>query len=301
MCDKQNINSVRRDFTENAVALGTFDGLHLGHRAVISNAKGCNLSAFTFFTPPKSFFSGVCELLLMPEDRKAGLESLGVKNTVFADFKTVKDMSALDFLSSILKDFNPSLIVCGFNYRFGKDAVGDTDLLKNFCKKNNIRLEITPPVFENGILISSTYLRNLIKSGNIKTASSHILGGFRFTSPVLHGDKRGRMIGFPTVNQKLPDILVKPKFGVYLSKIIIDNKEYNGITNIGIRPTFETSEVFCETHIFDFSSEIYGKNVTLIPTEFIREEKKFLDIDTLKNAITYDINTAKERLFYEKH
>ena len=140
-----------------------------------------------------------------------------------------------------------------------------------------------------GYQISSTNIRELIKCGKIEEANEQIFGGFGFTSAVIHGDARGRTIGFPTVNQEYPADLVLPKFGVYSSNIIIENVTYKCITNIGIRPTFETEKVYCESHILDFNADIYGKSVTLKPQKFIRCERKFNSLKELTNAIKKDI------------
>ncbi len=273
---------------KRAVALGTFDGLHAGHRAVL-DTKGCELCVLTFRIPPKSVFKGKTELLLLPSDKESELKKIGAKEITFLEFSDVKNISADDFLNKIYESEKPDLISCGFDFRFGKDAKGDTETIEDFCKSKGIECKIAPAVFADGVPISSTDLRNQIKHGEIEKANKQISGGFRFSSPVLHGEKRGRTIGFPTVNQEYPHLLVVPKCGVYSSKTVIDGREYRSVTNIGYRPTFKTDKVFCESYILDFSETVYGKTATVKPQKFLREEKKFGSIEELKNAIENDI------------
>ena len=284
---------------KRAVALGTFDGVHSGHRAVLKHSSDYLLTVITFGFPPKSYFSGNTELLMTVDDRKKALYELGAEKVVILDFEKVKDTDADIFLNSIKADYSPDLILCGFNYKFGKNATGNTELIRKFCIENGIELSVCPAIENNGLPLSSTYIRNLITAGDIESANRYIYGGFGFTSTVLHGDKRGRKIGFPTINQSFPEELIKPKFGVYASRIIIDGKSYNCVTNIGVRPTFKTEKVTCESFIFDFSDDIYGKSVTLKPLRFLREEKKFDGLTTLKKAIDNDLAVA-EKYFYKE-
>lgn len=274
---------------ETAIALGTFDGLHLGHRAVIEKTLPFYSIAVTFYIPPKNTFLSEPQLLIMPDERIKRLEMLGVNRVVMQKFEDVKGITASDYLDFLKKSYNPCRIVCGFNYHFGKNAEGNTELLAEYCKKNNIEFCCVPAQTVENSIISSTKIRDLIKCGEVEKASKMLFGGFGFTSPVLNGDKRGRTIGFPTANQKYPDLLVKPEFGVYISRVTVDDKTYNAITNVGIRPTYKTETVGCETYIKDFCGDIYGKNMKIEFLRFIRPEKKFNSIDMLKKAITEDV------------
>ncbi len=274
---------------KTAIALGTFDGLHKGHRAVLKETIGFYSIAVTFDLPPKSVISNQHQLLVLPNDRKKRLEDLGINQVVMQCFNDVKYIEPLNYLKALKERYNPSRIVCGFNYRFGKAALGDTDLLKAFCSKNGIELVVIDPVEVDGEIVSSTAIRNYIKNGDMQKASQMIYGGFKFSSIVLHGDARGRTIGFPTANQLYPEMLATPKFGVYLSRITIDGIEYNAITNVGHRPTFETDKVYCETYIKNFEGNLYDKDITLEFLSFIRPEQKFSSIEELKAAILKDI------------
>lgn len=277
---------------KTAIVLGTFDGIHDGHRAVIAAADGYKSVALTFNLPPKTAVGSDAQLLMTPDDRKARLYDLGVNRVVMMNFEDVQNVSAEKFLEYIKNEYDPALISCGFNYRFGTAAQGDVDMLSNFCGENGIRLAVAQPVEYCGVPVSSTALRRLITAGEVFTANKMIYKGFSFTRPVERGDRRGREIGFPTANQRYPEVMVKPKFGVYTSRVIIDGKEYDAVTNIGIRPTFETAYVGCETYIKDFSGDLYGKKMTLNLVSFLREEKQFASLQELKEAISADIAKA---------
>ena len=274
-----------------AVVLGTFDGLHKGHRSVIGMAKGFYTVAVTFSIPPKFFLGGENRLLMTPEDKAAGLKELGVDEICTLDFGEVCNIPPKDFFESLLKKFSPSLIVCGFNYRFGKGACGDTALLDKLCEENNVELKVAGSVGGDSP-VSSSAIRKMIAEGNVFDANRQIYGGFGFTSAVLHGDGRGRALGFPTVNQAFPENLTVPKFGVYESRIIIDGATYKSVTNLGIRPTYETDYIGCETFISGLNKEIYGKPVTLKLIRFIREEKKFSSREELSKAVKTDIKSV---------
>ena len=275
---------------KTAIALGTFDGVHIGHRAVLEAAgKHENSIAVAFSLPPKSYFVND-GIVITDKQRKSELfKELGIKNTVFLDFDSVKDVSARDFFANIVRLYKPEFIYCGENYTFGKGALGNVELLKELCKENGVKLCVCEAVAQDGKVVSSSYIRELLKEGDIVKANRLLLSDFSFAAQVIHGDKRGRTIGFPTINQQYPVICAQLKRGVYKSYVIIDGKKYECISNVGIRPTYKSDTVLCETYIKGFSSDIYGKNVRVFLTEFIREEKKFCGLDELKKAIENDL------------
>ncbi len=274
---------------KTAIVLGTFDGLHAGHRAVIEKAAGFYSVAVTFDIPPKSFFTGEPQLLIQTAVRAERLKKLGVDKVDIQNFADVKNIEADAYLLQLKQKYNPQRIVCGFNYRFGKDAAGDTALISQFCDKNSIEFICVDPVKKDDTILSSTNLRGLLREGRVAEAAEQIYGGFSFIAPVTHGDARGRELGFPTANQEYPKELVRLKFGVYISRVTVDGKQYDAITNVGVRPTYKTDTVGCETYIKDFSSDIYGKEITTQLLRFVREEKKFSSADELKNAILNDV------------
>lgn len=275
---------------KTAIALGTFDGVHSGHIAVLSaTAKSGLLSvAVAFRVPPKAFFSDE-GIILTDEDIKTALiKETGIKKIDYIDFLKVKDISPEAFFGSLVEKYSPALIVCGYNYTFGKGGTGDTLLLADLCKKNGIELLVMDKVSSDGEPVSSSRIRRLLKDGKVMEVSKLLPHGFSLSGEVLHGDERGRTIDFPTFNQQYPENAARVKYGVYMTKATIDGKEYFGMTNIGIRPTYPIKTPLCETNLFGFEGDLYGQNVRLYLLDFIREEKKFSTLNELKEAIKSD-------------
>ncbi|MBO5019551.1 MAG: riboflavin biosynthesis protein RibF [Clostridia bacterium] len=275
---------------ENAIALGTFDGVHKGHRAVLRLPDTYKKIAVTFSVPPKAVLKGDVSLIQTPEDKCRILKNIGIDEVLLLNFEDVRNMAPQEFLQLLKDKYDPRLISCGFNYRFGKNGEGDCDTIKNFCEKNGIIFKKTEPVRFEDDIISSTYIRGLLKNGLVKEANELLSEPFSFETEVIDGDHRGRTIGFPTANQKYPENLVKLRFGVYKTRIEVEGKIYFGITDIGIRPTYELDYIISETYIKNFSGDLYGKKIRIIPLEFLREEKKFSSLYELEEQIKKDIN-----------
>lgn len=275
----------------SAIALGTFDGVHKGHLTVLNNAlkSGFKAIAIAFSVPPRKIMNGEDILLTTPDKKSDILRQLGFDEIIYLDFEKIKDLSPLEFLEFLKEKYNPAVISCGFNYHFGKNGSGNIDYIEAFCKQNDIMLIKAEPVCENGKIVSSTYIRSLLAEGKIELANKLLYKPFGFSAEVIHGNMRGRTIGFPTINQIYPAGLAPVKFGVYKTRILLENREYAGITNIGVRPTFKNGMVSAETFIENFSGDIYGKTVDIRLIEFIREEKRFSSIDELKENIKKDI------------
>lgn len=278
---------------KNALMLGTFDGVHIGHKRVLQIDGDYNKIAVTFAKSPKAVMSGKNEAITTLADKCRILKNAGADEVHPLDFSLVRNIRALDFLNYLYKEYKPSLISCGFNYRFGKNGEGDHSLLADFCENNGIELRCVPPVKREEVVVSSTLIRNFLRNGEIEKANELLSEPFSFEAVVRHGEQRGRTIGFPTVNQEYPNELVKIKFGVYAVKVLIDGKEYSGIADIGHRPTYPTDEVISETFIKDFSGDLYNKKLKIIPMRFLRGEMKFQSIEELKNQIAEDLNKLK--------
>ena len=275
---------------KTAVALGTFDGVHAGHKAVLSAAANSGLRsiAVAFRIPPK-IFSLNEGIIITDEPLKTRLiKETGIKEIDYLDFEKVKDLSAEDFFFSLKKTYNPQLIVCGYNYTFGKGGKGNVKLLRELCNKSDIALKVIDSVCAGDIPISSTYIRELLKNGNIKEANRLLPTAFSVTASVIHGERRGRKMDFPTFNQRYPLNMQAVKRGVYFTSTVIDGKTYFGMTNIGYRPTFPLDYTICETHLFDFRGDLYDKTLTLTLIDFIREEKHFASLNELKASIEKD-------------
>ncbi len=276
---------------KTAIALGTFDGVHEGHRAVLDLPPEYKKTAVVFALPPKALMNGEPRSIMTAQDKFRVIQSLGIDEIYVLDFGKIKDMPPEDFLLFLKKKFAPGFISCGFNYRFGKNAAGDTELLGDFCRKNGIKFNCRKPVCRDGEPISSTRIREFLKSGEIERANRLLTVPFSFTAEIVTGDRRGRTIGFPTINQKYPEELVPLKFGVYKTKVIFDGAEYRGITNIGIRPTWQTDYIISETYMIGFSGDLYGRPVTVVPEHFVRGERKFSSAEELKKQIKADIDS----------
>lgn len=274
---------------KNAIALGTFDGVHKGHRKVLDLPDDCRKIVITFSSPPKALLLGKNELITNLKTKIELLKNIGIEEIEILDFNKVKDMTPIEFLDFIYKKYSPSLISCGFNYRFGKNGQGDTELLGEYCNQKGIAFKCCEPVTETDKPISSTLIREFIKNGEIEKANLLLTRPFSFKANVISGQKKGRTIGFPTVNQKYPTDLVLAKFGVYKSKVFVFDKEYYGITYIGKRPSFGSEYVISETYIKDFSGDLYGQEVKISLLKYLREEMKFSSFEELKNQVKMDL------------
>lgn len=277
---------------KTALALGTFDGVHKGHRAVLELPPEYKKIAVVFPLPPKAALLGEPVALMTPEDKCRVLKSIGTDEVFKLDFGKVRNMPPYDFLEFLRDTFSPDYISCGFNYRFGKNASGDTALLSEFCKENGITLKICEPVTADGETVSSTEIRAFLKNGEPEKANSLMTEPFSYTAPVIKGDERGRTLGFPTANQKYPEVLIPVRFGVYKSSAVINGKAYSAITDIGVRPTFKTDYIISETFIKDFSADIYGREMTVSLLGFIRGEIKFSSAEELAAQIKKDIRSV---------
>ena len=297
----QNFFEILPEKSGTAIALGYFDGLHKGHRNVISLAaaekkNGLTPVCFTFSKSPKSVLNSTQSNALMTnEDKIKTLERLGIERTYQADFEKIMNMPAQDFAQKILIDtLKAEKLFCGFNYRYGRNGEGSAETLKSFCDSKGITLTVVPAQESEGEIVSSTLIRRLITDGNVKRANELMCSRFGFSSVIEHGKRLGRELGTPTINQPLCSELVVPKFGVYASIVTLENGEaYCGVTNIGIKPTVGGNTPLCETWMPKYKGgEIYGQSADVRLLEFIRPERKFSGIDELKNAILDNSKTA---------
>ncbi len=282
-----------------AVALGNFDGMHIGHLAVLDKTaqlekEGLTATVMLFDEHSLKGVRGEAPPMIMTgEERLRFLEEKGITATLI-NFSEIRNLSPESFVDEILIErLNAKAVVCGFNYRFGKNASGDADTLRALCDKKGLKCEIVSEVELEGIQVNSTAIRKTIEKGDISTANKMLGRSFGFSAEVIDGDKRGRTWGLPTINQKLPEGLAVPLFGVYKSAVTVGGKKYMGVTNIGLRPTVGTDIVLSETHILDFDGNLYGEVVDVRLTDFIRPEKKFVSFDELISQIKSDISTVK--------
>lgn len=285
-----------------AVALGCFDGVHVGHRAVIKEARkradelGCALLALTFDEPPRNLFAkDKVPTICSTEEKLSMLDGLGVDVAVCVPFTAdILEISAEDFVRELLLHRMRAIhVVCGYDYTFGKGAMGNASLIENICAPMNVGVDIIPEQTLDGVAISSSLIRKSVSEGKMEYASALLGRPFSLTLRVTHGQHLARRLGFPTVNALPPNNRLLPKNGVYVTEIYADGEKHYGITNVGIRPTVDTNIMCVETHIFDFNGDLYDKEITVSFLHFLREERKFDSVDKMATQIKSDINSAK--------
>ncbi len=293
--DKKHCNGV--------IAIGNFDGLHLGHQKVIKEAKQkakkkkIPFGVMTFEPVPVMFFNN--------KIKNHRINSLDQKKTQFKKFrldfliiikfnKSFSSQSAEDFIKKIIfKKLKCKYLYVSKNFKFGFKRQGNIKMLKKFEKKYNFKNIITKPYKKGNKIISSTFLRKKIRLGKIKEVNKLLNRNWCINGKVIKGQRRGREIGFPTCNLKLSDYVV-PKLGVYSVKVKIKNFYKNGIANIGYRPTFNGQNLLLETNIFGINKNLYNKVIRIYFKKFIRPEKKFRNLKHLKVQIKLDIKQAKK-------
>lgn len=290
------------------VALGNFDGVHLGHQKLIKNAvdfaklQELKSAVFTFSNHPKNF-KGKKEVkgIIDFQEKCRILESLNVDylfNIAFDPY--IRKLSSVEFVDEILiNKFKIRQAYCGFNYRYGYRASGNPEKLLHYGIEKGFGLHILEPFTIDGIVVSSTEIRSAIAGGNIKLANKYLGRPYAFNGKVISGSRLGRTIGFPTANLAMDDSMVLPLSGVYVSRTTVDGKVYKSISNIGKKPTVGGSEKNLETHIFDFSDDLYGKTIRVEFLDFMRKEERFSGVEELKKVIERD--SAKARNYKEEN
>ena len=292
---------------KTCVALGFFDGLHLGHMKVISEminfSKSKNLvpTIFTFKESPKvlTLKDAIVEYLISQKEKEMMLCKSGIKLLYSVPFSLVMNFKPEDFVKKILVEkLNAKHVFCGFNYHFGKDGKSDVKKLIELCKLYDVEVHEVPPVVCDGKIISSTLIRSLLKSCDIKLVNKMLGRNYSYKFPVVHGLGLGGKLLMPTINQNFPKKFIIPCFGVYASFAIINNQKYWSVTNIGVNPTVGINiPPHSETFIPDYvGRDLYNEEIEIQLCEFLREEKKFSTIEKLKDQILIDKKRAKSIL-----
>lgn len=275
-------------------ALGYFDGVHLGHKALLDAcrdaARDCKSGAVTFLGHPQKLLSGnAVRLINTDDDRRFLLRNYVDTVEEFPFTEKLMIMPWQDFLELLIREYNAAGFICGSDFRFGSRGEGTAELLEQYCKERNLSCCVVQQQILDGIRISSTHIRTLLEQGDIANANrflghAHILSG-----TVQSGKQLGRTIGFPTANFLYPEELLQLPLGVYACQAQVDGKSYNAITNIGTRPTVSGEGVWVESHLLNFSGDLYGKNLTLAFLKFIRPEQKFSTLADLQKQIARDM------------
>jgi riboflavin kinase/FMN adenylyltransferase len=294
---------------KTAIALGMFDGAHLGHQKVISHAKkfalehGLRTGVITLKSHPKEIThrnlknKSTPKLITNLETRLEILKDMGIDFALVIDFnQDFMDTTAEEYLNIYLKQkLNVAFISVGFDHHFGKNRLGNIELLRNWCKENSIELKVQEAFQVVDTIVSSSLIRHLLEHSQIKEANEYLGYPYRYIAKVIHGDKKGREIGFPTANLEIDPKVQLPANGVYKGYCKILNNKYNQQTfkaaiNIGYKPTINSeNKQSLEVHIPDFDGDIYAEKLDLSFTEKIREEQKFNSLEELKIQIKKDI------------
>lgn len=285
-------------------ALGFFDGVHLGHQALLTACKklaeeaGCAAGVVTFASHPDALVSGQAPALINTSaDRCNLLNAYGIKTVIELPFdQALMKTHWAQFLRWLVSG-GAAGFVCGSDFRFGAGGLGTAKKLEAFCKKQELSCAIVPQLLLEDIRVSSTYIRGLLEAGEAERSMKflghpHILSG-----QVVAGRQLGRTIGIPTANLELPAGVICPKHGVYACRVVVDDKQYLAVTNVGSRPTVDDGNALTvESFLLDFSGDLYDKSVRVEFYKFLRPEEKFPDLDALRTEIMR--NVAQTRTYF---
>lgn len=282
------------------VTIGNFDGVHQGHKQIISQLIAASKqhklpSVLISFSPTPHYFFGNKQATLSSfKEKHRLLSALGVDEHLLIHFnQAFSQLSATDFIQQILIDkLNMGHCLIGDDFRFGKDRQGNFALLQKLSDANNFSVKSTQSVLCNNTRVSSSKIRALLALGNL-TQTAQMLGReFSIEGNIIYGQQRGRTIGFPTINIPIKR-KISPVLGVFAVMVEIENNNYQGICNIGHRPTVNGEKTLLEVHLFDFNQSVYGCRASVIFKHKIRDERKFNSLPALKQQITLDSQTAK--------
>ena len=287
-----------------ALALGFFDGVHIGHKKILSallehaKAKGVETAVVTFEKNPSDYFSDeITPAIQTFKDKELIMDSLGIDYIFELDFEKYKNLEAIDYLQNILvKTFNPPVIVVGYNHTFGKNKVGTPAFLKDHEQKFGYECIIVPEFkYNDSEEVSSSVIRKYIQQGQLNTAKSLLGRSFSVRNSVIKGNKMARALGFPTANTIWPNTMVKLPYGVYFGFAKIGNIIKPALISWGTKPTLSDGrEEILETHIYNFSEDIYGKIINVIFVEKLRDEQNFGNISALKAQIKNDFTVFEK-------
>ena len=305
-----NIETFNRKFPNQSMSgtIGNFDGLHLGHQAILNQVKDkareSSSASLVFFTEPHAseYFAAKDKNSSAPpricpwREKVKLLKNFGIDFAFFLQFnRSLKTMTPQSFLDDVLAQLNLKHLIIGDDFRFGAERAGDFQLLKDWGKSNGTEVIANKTVTRDGVRISSTRIREALLQSKFELAAQLLGRPYTFSGKVVYGKQLGRTIGVPTANLWIPKQRL-PIAGVYAVKCSLAGESFNGIANMGIRPTVDGSKPVLEIHIFDFSESIYGQRLTVEFKNKLRDEKKFDNIDLLKEQILQDISQAKEIL-----
>lgn len=285
------------------IALGNFDGVHRGHQEIINRtvksaeAAGLKSAVFTFSNHTRTLLEKVPTVknINYPEEKAAIMEEMGVDYLFNIPFTPeILNMSPERFIDELLIDkFKIREAYCGFNYHFGHKAAGDPEILMREGMKKGFGIHVQEPFMIDDIVVSSTYIRQLIEEGRMEECAKFMGRLYSIGGEVVVGNKLGRTIGFPTSNIMIDETMASPSNGVYITYCTYNGVKYPSVTNVGVKPTIGTYNKNVETHIFNFDKELYGKDIKVEFIKKTRPEMKFGSVEELSNQIKNDCIAAK--------
>ena len=290
--------------TKRVIALGFFDGIHIGHAALLRQTKkraaeiGAIPSALSFDVHPDTLvFQKEVPLINSAAGRADLIRRLfGIDSVIFIHFdKTVMQMPWQDFVQTLVTEMDAAWVVVGHDFRFGWKGEGTAQRLKSYCAEHGLGCDIIPAVKLDGQIVSSTYIRELIAAGDMETANRYLGHPHVLVDTVHYGYRLGTKMGTPTINMRFPDGVIVPRFGVYAAKVFLeDGSEHMAVTNVGVRPTVSgENRVSVESFILDFSGNLYDHKVRVEFHAFLRPEQKFDGVDALKAQILKDAEATR--------
>lgn len=289
---------------QKVMALGFFDGIHVGHAALINKIKqraeetGAEPAVLTFDVHPDNLvFKKTVPLINSAEDRENILSRcFGIYDVVVIHFnQRVMHMDWQDFIDELIDEMNLRWIVVGHDFCFGYKGLGTAEKLKAYCAERGVGCDIIPAVCRDGVVVSSTLIRQLIETGEMEKANEYLGHPHTLTDVIRTGYHLGTKMGTPTINMSFPQGVIIPRHGVYAAKAYIDGQEYMSVTNVGIRPTVSDSgNVNVESFLLDFCGNLYGHRSRIDFYKFLRPERKFDDVNELAAQIKSDAQTTRE-------
>ncbi|MBP2057712.1 riboflavin kinase/FMN adenylyltransferase [Lactobacillus colini] len=293
-----------KELTDKSVvlAVGFFDGVHRGHQKLINDAKAIALEkniplmVMTFNHHPQELFSkNKISYITTNEEKALEMEKLGVDYLVIINFtREFSQLSPQEYVDNVLLKLKVDTVVAGFDYTYGPDkSVDNVQNLPKFAK-GKFKVKVEPKQTFYGEKIGSTSIRQAIKNGNFPLVKKLLGYPYKISGEIVHGYRRGHQLGFPTANLKINPIKALPKEGVYATRVKIDNKWYEAMTNVGYNDTFDNKELTIEANLFDFSEEAYGKQMTIEWYKFMRGEIKFDSLDGLIDQMKRDEQDIKD-------
>ena len=276
----------------SAVALGFFDGVHIGHQAVIAavvnsaRAEGWQAAVFTFSLPAGHAMKG--GRLITDEEKHRRIEALGADHFFEPPFEEFCDLSPQAFVTDVLAGlYNAKAVFCGNNFTFGKKAAGNVAVLRALCEPLGIRVEVVPMALYEGETVSATRIRAALAAGEMEAAAAMLGRPYAVDFEVRHGNGLGRTLGMPTINQVYPAGFQLPRLGVYVSRVKLGEGWLPSVTGLGSRPTVndDPGRITCETFIPDFEGRLYGQQVTVELLAYIAESRRFENTDQLRAAV----------------